>query len=351
MQEVRIAGTHEELGRAYGKMLAERGLNTWWQEPSRAKLEFVKACEQAVAEHASGYLDELRALAEAADTDYYVVLSNMIATCIADDPACNVVAVSGSQTASGRTIFVRNHDWVDEDIEYVTCFRTALKDGLRHIAFGFADPGRYDGVNEAGLAMGGSWIFYTGKPRPGLRMNVVTRWILDTCPDVKSAVEFMRRIPHFEGVAYLLADKSGHVARVEVCPEGVDVAETDDGMLATVNMYQSEAMSPYDRVPEGRDLIPESKRRIEAWYKANRGEIDLDKAIGFASDHDAGICDHGEYSAEPYGTIYSWVGKLGTGELHLAHGRPCENEYQLYKLDATSDSAGSVPGSAPEGSS
>ena len=164
MLEIQLAGTHEELGRAYGEFVAERKLNWWWREPSRAKLEFVKACEQAIAEHAPGFLDELRALAEANDADYYVVLSNMIVSDWLEFPACNVLAVSGSQTSSGRTIFVRNHDWEDEDIEHVTCFRTALTGGIRNMAFGFADPGRYDGMNEAGLAIGGSSIpFYTGK--------------------------------------------------------------------------------------------------------------------------------------------------------------------------------------------
>ena len=52
MHENQLAGTHEELGRAYGEFVAERKLNWWWQEPSRTKLEFVKACEQAVAEYA-----------------------------------------------------------------------------------------------------------------------------------------------------------------------------------------------------------------------------------------------------------------------------------------------------------
>ncbi len=337
MRQVEIAGIREELGRAYGEILAERKLTWWWREPSRATLEFVKACEGAVAEYAPGFLDELRALADANDTDYYVVLSNMIVSDWLEFPACNVVAVSGSQTPSGRTIFVRNHDWEDEDIEYVTCFRTALKDGLRHIAFGFADPGRYDGLNEAGLAIGGSSIpFYTGKLKPGVRASVVSRWILDTCPDVMSAVEFLKRVPHMEPNAWLLADRSGLVARAEVTPEeGVDVTTTDDGMLATVNRFQSEALSPYDRISDAEDWVGEFQRRIETWYEANRGTIDLDKAIQFACDHDAGICNHGEPNVR-CGTIYSWVGELGTDELHVAHGRPCENEYQLYKLEAKS---------------
>jgi isopenicillin-N N-acyltransferase-like protein len=335
MHEIQLAGTHEELGSAYGEYVAERQLHSWWRKPNERELAFTKVCEQAIAEHALGYLDELRALAEVTKTDYDMALFNMVVIYLAENPACNVVAVSGKQTASGRTIFVRNHDWEDEDIEYVTCFRTSPANGIRSIGFGFADPGRYDGMNEAGLAIGGSSIpFYLGKQEPGFRMNVVTRCVLDTCPDVMSAVEFMKRIPHMEGCAYLLADKSGLVARVEVAPEGVEATITDDGMLATVNMFQSEAMSPCDQLSERGAWVPEFKRRIEVWYEANRGTIDLDEAIRFASDHDAGICNHGEPNVR-CPTIYSWVSELGTGELHLAHGRPCENEYQLYKLEAT----------------
>ena len=339
MRQVGIAGTREEMGRAYGEFIAEHKLNGWWQEPSAKKLEFVRECERAVAEHAPGFLDELRALAEANDTEYDVVLSNMIVSDWLEFPACNVLAVSGSKTASGRTIFIRNHDWADEDIEYVTCFRTAPKDGLKHIAFGFADPGRYDGVNEAGLAIGGSSIpFYTGKLKPGLRSSVVCRWVLDTCPDAMSAVEYMKRVPHMEPNAWMLADRGGLVARVEVTPEGhVEVTTTEDGMLATVNRFQADALSSFDRIPDGNDWIYEFQRRIEAWYEANRWRIDLEMAIGFASDHDAGLCNHGEPNVR-YGTIYSWVGELGADELHVALGRPRENEYQLYKLDATSGS-------------
>jgi isopenicillin-N N-acyltransferase-like protein len=348
MNEIQLAGTREELGRAYGEYVAERKLNSWWRKPNEPELAFTKACEQAITEHAPGYLDELRALAEVTKTDYDVALFNMVVIYLAENTACNVVAVSGSKTASGRTIFARNHDWEDEDIEYVTCFRTGLKDGLRHIAFGFADPGRYDGMNEAGLAIGGSSIpFYLGKQKAGFRMNVVTRWVLDTCPDVMSAVEFLKRVPHMEGCAYLLADKSGCVARIEVAPEGVEATITDDGMLATVNMFQSEAMSPYDRVPDGDNWVYDFQRRIEAWYEANRGMIDLQTAIAFSSDHDAGICNHGEPNVR-CGTIYSWVGELGTDELHLAHGRPCENEYRLYKLEAPSSSPSTASHSAPE---
>jgi len=153
---------------------------------------------------------------------------------------------------------------------------------------------------------------------------------------VMAAVEYIKRVPHMEPNAWMLADKSGLVARVEVAPEeGVDVALTVDGMLATVNVFQSEAMSPYDRVPDGGNRFYDFQRRIEAWYDANQGTIDLDKAIAFASDHDAGICNHGEPNVW-CGTIYSWAGELGTDEIYMALGRPCENEYRRLGLEATS---------------
>ena len=150
-----------------------------------------------------------------------------------------------------------------------------------------------------------------------------------------SAVEFLKRISHMEGVAYLLADKTGLIARVEAAPEAVEIAVTDSGRLATVNRFQSETLSPHDRITEAEAWVSEFKRRIEAWYEANRGAIDLGEAIRFASDHDAGICNHGEPNVR-CPTIYSWAAELGTDELHLALGRPCENEYDVCKLEAAS---------------
>ena len=328
MRSVEIAGSYYELGLEYGQIVSENKLNGWWAQPTEAKLALVKACEREIAVHAPGFLEEIRGLADACQSDYELVLSNMTVTYWGQS-ACNVVAISGNQCRNGRTIFARNHDWMDEDQEWVTCFRTSPKNGLRSIGFGFADPGRYDGVNEAGLAMAGAAIWYLNKPKPGLRMNVVTRWVLDTFSDTPSAVDYLKRIPHHEGISYLLADKEGCIARVEAAPEGVVVALTQGGMLAAVNLFQSEQMAHLDRVPDEGNLVYRHKARITAWYDDHKGQIDLDAAKRLCSDHEIGLCDHGEGRSEPFGTIYSWVAELGTGEIHIAHGRPCENEYKV----------------------
>jgi predicted choloylglycine hydrolase len=332
MLQVQIAGSHYELGLKYGRIVAENKLNWWWTQPGEAKLALVKACEREIAVHAPGFLEEIRGVADACQTDYNLVLSNMTVTYYGE-AACNVVAVAGTQCRNGRTIFARNHDFDYADREWVTCFRTSPQNGLRSIGFGFADPGRYDGVNEAGLAMAGAAIWYRHKPQPGLRMNVVTRWVLDTFSDTPGAVDYLKRIPHHEGISYLVADKTGCIARVEAAPEGVDVAFTKDGMLAAINLFQSEGMHHLDRVPDEGKLVYRHSKRIPAWYDAHKGRIDVDAAKKLCSDHEIGLCDHGEGRPEPFGTIYSWVAELGTGEIHFAHGRPCQNEYKLMELE------------------
>lgn len=334
MRQVEIAGSYYELGLKYGRIVAENKLNWWWKQPTESALALVRACERELAVHAPGLLEEIRGIADACQREYDLVLANMTVG-YWELSACNVVAVSGSQCRNGKTIFARNHDWLDEDQEWVTCFRTHASTGIPHIGFGFADVGRYDGVNEEGLAISGASIWYLNKPKPGLRFHLATRWVLDTYSDTRDAVDYLKRIPHHEAISFLIADREGRMARVEAAPEGVDAVFADDGILSAINKFESEQMAHLDHVPDEGKLVYRHKKRIAAWYDAHRGRIDLDAAKRLCSDHETGLCDHGQARSEPFGTIYSWVAELGTGEIHFAHGRPCQNEYKVIGLEGS----------------
>ena len=151
--------------------------------------------------------------------------------------------------------------------------------------------------------------------------------------NTRGAVDYLKRIPHHEAMSFLIADKEGRIARVEAAPEGVAAVLADDGILSAINMFESEQMQHLDRVPDEEYLVARHKKRITAWYDDSKGEIDLNAAERLCSDHEIGLCDHGETKSEPFGTIYSWVAELGTGEIHVAHGRPCENEYKVFELE------------------
>jgi predicted choloylglycine hydrolase len=343
MLRVEIAGSYYELGLEYGRIVAENKLNWWWIQPTEAKLALVKACEREIAVHAPGLLEEIRGIADACECEYNLVLANMTVS-YSYLSACSVIAVSGNQCRNSKTIFASNHDWLDEDQKWVTCFRTHASTGIPHIGFGFADVGRYGGVNKEGLAISSASIWYLNKPKPGLRFHLVQRWVLDTYSDTRDAVDYLKRIPHHEAMSFLIADKEGRIARVEAAPEGVAVVFADDGILSAINMFESEQMQHLERVPDEEYLVDRHKKRIKAWYDDSRGEIDLNAAKRLCSDHEIGLCDHGETKSEPFGTIYSWVAELGTGswvaelgtgEIHVAHGRPCENEYKVIELEVS----------------
>jgi len=334
MFQVEIAGSYYELGLNYGRIVAENNLNWWWQQPTESALALVWECEREIAVHAPGLLEEIRGIADTCESEYSTVLANMTLG-YWELSGCNVIAVSGNQCRNRRTIFATNHDWLDEDQEWVTLFRTHADTGMPHIGFGFADVGRYGGVNNEGLVISSAAIWYLNKPKPGLRFHLVQRWVLDTYADTRDAVDYLKRIPHHEAMSFLIADKEGRIARVEAAPEGVDAVFADDGILSSSNMFESEQMQHLDRVPDEEYLVARNRKRIKSWYDDSRGEIDLDAAKRLCSDHEIGLCDHGETKSEPFGTIYSWVAELGTGEIHVAHGRPCENEYEVMELDVS----------------
>ena len=163
MRQVEIAGSYYELGLKYGRIVAENKLNWWWKQPTESALALVKECEREIAVHAPGLLEEIRGIADACESEYDLVLANMTMS-YWELSACNVIAVSGNQCRNGKTIFARNHDWLDEDQEWVTCFRTHVSTGLPHIGFGFADVGRSGGVNQEGLAISSAAI-WTGQAK------------------------------------------------------------------------------------------------------------------------------------------------------------------------------------------
>jgi hypothetical protein len=122
---------------------------------------------------------------------------------------------------------------------------------------------------------------------------------------------------------------------VEAAPEGADVALIQDGLLAAINLIQSEGMQHLDRAPDQGALVHRHRARRTAWYGDHKGQIDHGAAKRLCSDHEIGLCDHGETRSEPFGTIYSWVAELGTGQVRVAHRRPCENEYRVLTLEAS----------------
>ncbi|MHA2462212.1 MAG: C45 family autoproteolytic acyltransferase/hydrolase [Candidatus Thorarchaeota archaeon] len=318
MKELRIKGSHRNMGITFGKTLTQ-----WHRQfkPTKEHIEFAWECEKAVKQHAPGLLEELEGISEVTGVSYETLISTNLAPAFMF--GCTLFAVKGEHTSGGNPIFGRQHDWIEEDIEALHVIYTEPDDGHKSIGFSYGDFGRYGGQNDVGLTIGSAYVpMYIGKARPGVRMNISTRWALDNLST------YLKRIPHTEPVAFLVADRKGTFARVETTPERTAATYQEGGIEIVTNFFMLEEMRDLDKgLPEDSHVY-EYYRRVQRWFEDNKGSITTDHAKTVCSEHETGICHHSDNSTEM--TIWSWVTEIGQS-LEIAQGSPCNNEYKLLK--------------------
>jgi predicted choloylglycine hydrolase len=182
--------------------------------------------------------------------------------------------------------------------------------------------GRYGGVNEKGLACAiTAEPAYTGKPQPGVRMNLAIRWMLDNLRSTKEAVEWLTNIPHQYAHNYLIADSYGELARVESSPEQDNVT-TKNEYIHVTNHYLDDEMR---KLEASSFDFSNSHRRYDAidnWYNGMT-TIGISDVKNVLRNHRDGVCNHGE----GFETIWSWIAPLGGRYAYVCHGSPCRGEY------------------------
>ena len=315
------------MGRQHGEVLKGRFVPP---PASERKIEFAERCEEMVAEHAPGLLDELRGVADAGRVDLQLLKAFVLVLGV--EPRCTVFAVSGDHAADGAPLFARNYDWDESFQQYFTAAWAKPSGGLSSLSFTDHMVGRYGGVNEAGLAVAITLIpAYNRRPTPGVRVNLATRWVLDTCRTTEQAASYLEEIPHQIGQNLLLADRDGVIARVETSGEKTVVDFADEGFSATTNHY----LSPEMKHLESEDRPLESSRRrlanVLSWFGGREGLVGVDDVRFVLSDHDRGVCNHGEHEGARFGTIWSWIAPLDRRLVYLCDGPPCKNEYKAVR--------------------
>ncbi|RJS89903.1 hypothetical protein CW700_02685 [Candidatus Bathyarchaeota archaeon] len=297
---------------------------------SKEKIQFARECEVYVREYAPGLLQELRGIAEACSID--LQLLNTFVLALGIEPRCSIFAVSAEHTIDETPLFARNYDWYERANQYFTSVVTSPSGGLTSLSFTDHPVGRYGGVNEAGLAVAVSAILgYSKKPVPGVRMNVATRWILDTFKTTEEAASYLEEIPHQIGHNFLIADRDGNIALVETASEKVVIRNAEGGFAATTNHYQSPEMKVFELEDYPLENSIRRLSNIVRWFKGREGPIGIDDIKFVLSDHERGVCNHGIWDGERAGTIWSWIAPLGKRHVFVCDGPPCRNEYKIIK--------------------
>ena len=326
MNVVNLEGTYAEMGKKHGSFV-----KGFFKTPpvSDKKIEYSKKCEEITRQYTPGLMDEVEAFAEAAELSPNKFKAFLLTLGI--EPGCSVVALSQELTDTGTPIFARNYDWDFSFQDFFMAFITDPKDGVKSLSFSDHMIGRYGGVNRKGIAVSIHAVpGYTGKPRPGVRMNMTLRWILDKMSSTEEAVEFITETPHQTAHMYMVADKRGNFARVEYAPEESKI-EYSDNFLYCTNHYQLGEMKKHETGDFDRSNTEERESRIKAWRK-KKGKYSYEDVKQFLSDNNEGVCNHADYQGIKYGTIWSWIAPLGEDMAYVCHGPPCKGTYQTIRF-------------------
>jgi predicted choloylglycine hydrolase len=328
MQEVELTGGYYEMGQQYGRLLKQVGFSP--ESVSSEKRQFVRECEPVVREHAPELLAELRGIADTGE--WNADLIKAIPFALGYEAGCSVVAVSGEHTADGKPLFGRNYDFFRSFGDFSELYRTHPADRLTSIGCSDHWIGRHDGINQAGLAIGHTFVPNHGT-QPGIMFGLAARTVLDTCRTVADAVEFLERIPHARNTNFIVADADGNIAIVEASPEKVTTTRPTDGFGAVTNHFQSASMLAYEDTDERTTNSETRLHNLNEWFETRSDQLNSDDIQHILTDPENGVCACADESeSNPIMTLWSWTASPGDSICHLAKGTPDETPYEPVAL-------------------
>ncbi len=313
------------MGHQYGTILYKHDFKV--SKQSSEKLDFGRRSEKEVKRIFPEILEEIQGFADACHASYEQLVASILSVGCFDLPdfACSVFAIfNGSDV-----VFGRNYDFYYRFKEYAESYLTCPKDGYWSVGHSDIFVGREDGVNEKGLAVAMTGVI--GTVRPGINFPLAIRCILDKCACVEEGVKILTNT-HLSTLSnYLLADKDGSIAVVEVSPEKVRVRSPEDGsrfLVSTNHFLHPEMLDIENR----KERCWDSVSRYTTIYntlKQHNGKIDVKTAQKILSNHSGYVCSHQKNIK--LGTLWSVIAILKKLQIFRAEGHPCRAEYRLDK--------------------
>jgi len=334
MYEQRESGMYYEIGLSIGKRFKKEfsSIDGFPPEFSKEKLKLSLEFENEVEKYTPELLEELHGIADGSEIDYNILVANEL-TPYRLQPACLVMAISGEHTQNELPILARNHEWQEDDSQYLTLCYTRPKNKIQSFGFTFmtVNMSRYGGINKAGVAISSTAASFVNSG-PGVMLNVATRWILDNCETTEEATAFLKKIPKTWGVAYLIIDKNNTIAKVEAHREKTKITYSEDGFGFVTLLFDSPDMEQYNQIDEFTKLYHPRKEFLTQWFDQYKGKINPETIIKALQDHDHSMCDHFSDGQVNYGICWSWIVTIGKTDAHICAGPPCKNEFITHSI-------------------
>jgi isopenicillin-N N-acyltransferase-like protein len=289
----------------------------------------------------------IRGQADALEFDFDTLLRYDLASHLRDalltrkPPAiegCTTWAATGSATASGQPILVKNRDYLPEHLPIQIVIHATPESGYRYVCNGSAgSPGVFcAGINQAGLAVADTHVISTDLG-PGLPDYALMMHLLETHDNVSSALDYLRSVPRLGRNNLILADTGGHLAVFEIGHRQYGLFETHDGTLVNANHFASaELRDCFVDVgpPEARGKSFRRYEKVACALNAAFGQIDVPFAQRLMATHDgplASICCHPEADSRA-STLSASIFLPVQRKMLFCHGLPCQGHYDGFAI-------------------
>lgn len=344
------SGTPRDLGRQHGEHCRDQLLAFFDYMQSLLRLNRQQLHTRALRflplfdQHCPHLVEEIHGLGEGARVPFGDALAVQLRAELGQvsEGGCTTFVISGRGTASGEILIGQNSD-MDPEYEavgYLLRLRPLGKSPL--LMWTFGGQLGYHGLNAAGVshfanALGGGPAW-----RLGLSHYPIKRLMLEQ-RSVSGILDLLRRVPVCSSGNYVVCDSVGHIADIELTPDGFNVLEDKgDGYITHTNHFLCGAHAcranheisvpdSFPRLERIRQLVPEKF-----------GSITVDDLKRFLADHSGqptSICrhphdgpDHPSVSARGR-TVASLIAEPAAGRMHVARGNPCQSEFFTYGLE------------------
>jgi len=255
---------------------------------------------------------------------------------------CSHFAVLPSASEDGHLYAGQSEDCGPDDLDLRLC-TTRVQGKPAHIGFSDMIFGRVQGMNEHGFCVTTSWgapgVWLEGE---GLPYFAVVRALLDRCETVDEALDVMADLPIAWCTNFILADRGGEAALIEVAYAHRGVRriqrESQDQFLWATNHYTLPAMMDYDTGRMRQSLI--RHRAIESRIRNAVPRVSKETLRGLLSaPMPQGVCLH-HYSSG-LGTLWSMIFDVTDITVDVCFGAPSStrNSWHTFGLR---DSIGST---------
>jgi isopenicillin-N N-acyltransferase-like protein len=353
---IEIAGPPRERGRQYGEQAREQIERSiaWYSEQFSATaslswdvvLANAPRWEPLVEAYLSEAVEEMRGIAEGSGFRYEEILAlNGRGELSAGNPfaeeneGCSSYSILPEAAGDGHAYCGQNWDWRSAILDTVVMLRIE-QPGLPTIVMQVeaGQVGR-QGANSAGIGLnanglGARFGSKLGMPQPYIRRKILNAW------DMNEALEAVFRSQQALCTNLLFSHRDGFAIDLETTPGRHGWGYPTDGVLVHTNHFryfvpkQIEGTYRYTS-PDSLYRAERIERVLARSREAATGETMrtlIREALSDHFGHPDSVCNHPNEN-DPWWdqneTVASSVVDLTTGEYWIAHGQPCENDYEV----------------------